>query len=104
LPVAKISDPIDEEECPVGYVRITVTSATGLMTCRDRICNVYSGSQVTKGRARAVVFSTGMNTEIGKIATALNSKAERKTKGWADRWYKAKVLLGVADTTPLQIK
>jgi len=88
LPVAKITDPIEEEECPVG----------------DRICNVYSGSQISKGRARAIVFSTGMSTEIGKIATALEGKAERKTTGWADKWYKVKVALGVADTTPLQIK
>jgi Na+-exporting ATPase len=45
-----------------------------------------------------------MNTEIGKIATALEGKAKRTTKGWRDIWYRAKVLLGVADTTPLQIK
>jgi Na+-exporting ATPase len=45
-----------------------------------------------------------MQTEIGKIATALDSKAERKTKGLADKWYKFKIILGLADTTPLQIK
>lgn len=65
---------------------------------------VYSGSQITKGRARVVITTTGMNTEIGKIAAALDSKAKRSEKGFAAYWYKAKVLLGVADTTPLQIK
>ena len=68
------------------------------------MCNVFSGSQVTKGRCRAVVFSTGMSTEIGKIATALASKAERKDKGFRVYWYKIKVALGLEDTTPLQIK
>jgi Na+-exporting ATPase len=70
----------------------------------DRVCLVFSGSQVTKGRAKVVVFSTGMNTEIGKIAQALDSKAVRTETGFARVWFKFKVLLGVADTTPLQIK
>ncbi|WVR03068.1 potassium/sodium efflux P-type ATPase, fungal-type [Kwoniella sp. DSM 27419] len=88
LPVAKQSEPIDEEECPVG----------------DRLSMVFSGAQVTKGRARVVITSTGMGTEIGKIAQALEGKAKRSEKGFAAFWYKAKVVLGVADTTPLQIK
>jgi Na+-exporting ATPase len=70
----------------------------------DRICLVFSGSQVTKGRARVVIFNTGMQTEIGKIANALESKAERTETGFAKFWHKVKVLLGVAETTPLQIK
>jgi hypothetical protein len=45
-----------------------------------------------------------MSTEIGKIATALESKATRTEKGFAAFWYKFKCILGVADTTPLQIK
>ena len=50
------------------------------------------------------MFATGMSTEMGKIAEALGKKAERTEKGFAAYWYKFKVLLGVADTTPLQIK
>ncbi|KAK8844789.1 potassium/sodium efflux P-type ATPase, fungal-type [Kwoniella newhampshirensis] len=88
LPVAKQFEPIDEEDCPVG----------------DRVCMVFSGSQVTKGRARVIITSTGMSTEIGKIAQALDSKATNKNKGFAAFWWKTKVLLGVAETTPLQIK
>ncbi|WVQ82803.1 potassium/sodium efflux P-type ATPase, fungal-type [Cryptococcus sp. DSM 104549] len=88
LPVAKQSEPIDEEDCPVG----------------DRVCMVFSGSQVTKGRARVVITHTGMGTEIGKIAQALESKAKKTDKGFKAFWWKTKVLLGVADTTPLQIK
>ena len=51
-----------------------------------------------------MVYSTGMGTEIGKIAQALDSKAARKERGFQAFWYKCKVILGVADTTPLQIK
>jgi Na+-exporting ATPase len=79
------------------------TTRSQLITS-DRICLVFSGSQVTKGRAKVVIFSTGMNTEIGKIAHALESKAERTETGFARFWHKCKVLLGVAETTPLQIK
>lgn len=59
---------------------------------------------MTKGRARVVIFSTGMNTEIGNIATALESKAKNTRTGSAATWHRIKVLLGVAETTPLQIK
>lgn len=65
---------------------------------------VFSGSQITKGRARAVITSTGMGTEIGKIAQALESKAKNKNRGFAAFWWKVKVILGVEETTPLQIK
>lgn len=45
----------------------------------DRINMVYSGSLVTYGRATVVVTSTGMDTEIGKIASLMNATKERKT-------------------------
>ncbi|KAJ4007739.1 hypothetical protein NW758_015280 [Fusarium oxysporum] len=39
----------------------------------DRLNVVFSSSTITKGRGRGVVFATGMFTEIGLIAGALNS-------------------------------
>ncbi len=45
----------------------------------DRKNMVFSGSLVTYGRAVAVVTATGMQTELGKIASMLNQTAERKT-------------------------
>ena len=45
----------------------------------DRINMVFSGCLVVRGHARAVVISTGMNTEIGKIAGYLNYTKKNKT-------------------------
>jgi magnesium-transporting ATPase (P-type) len=83
---------------------LSYTSCVGCANGSDRICLVFSGSQVTKGRARVVIVNTGMQTEIGSIAKALDSKAERTETGFAKFWHKCKVLLGVAETTPLQMK
>lgn len=43
----------------------------------DRLNVAYSSSTVTKGRARGVVFATGLNTEIGAIAAALRATDSR---------------------------
>ncbi len=45
----------------------------------DRYNMVYSGSLVTYGRATVLVCATGMNTEIGKIASLMNETQDRKT-------------------------
>lgn len=40
---------------------------------------VFSSSLVTYGRAKVIVTNTGMNTELGKIATLMESTQEKKT-------------------------
>ena len=43
----------------------------------DRLNVAYSSSTVTKGRARGIVFATGLNTEIGSIAAALRATGSK---------------------------
>lgn len=45
----------------------------------DRTNMVFSGSLVTYGRALVAVTGTGMDTEIGKIASLMNATKEKKT-------------------------
>ncbi|KAF2841503.1 Na(+)/Li(+)-exporting P-type ATPase [Patellaria atrata CBS 101060] len=87
----------------------------------DRLNVAYSSSTVTKGRARGIVYATGMYTEIGSIAAALRKKdskvrpVKRKPDGKAKphRYAEAYTLtasdavgrfLGVNVGTPLQKK
>lgn len=51
----------------------------GEIALGDRVNMVHSGSLVTYGRAEVLVTSTGMETELGKIAGLMNSAKERKT-------------------------
>lgn len=45
----------------------------------DRSNMVFSGSLVTYGRANVLVTGTGMQTEMGKIATLMNDTQNKKT-------------------------
>ncbi len=45
----------------------------------DRNCMVYSGTLITSGTAEGVVVATGMRTEIGKIASLLESTTSLKS-------------------------
>ena len=45
----------------------------------DRLNMVYSSSLVTYGRANVLVTNTGIDTEIGKIASLMNETKERRT-------------------------
>ena len=45
----------------------------------DQSNMVFSGALITGGRGTAVVTATGMDTQIGKIASLMNRTAEKKT-------------------------
>ncbi len=51
----------------------------GEVALGDRYNMVFSGSLVTYGRANVLVTATGMNTEMGKIATLMNETKDKKT-------------------------
>ena len=64
------SGSVDKNTLPIS----TIASPLG-----DRICIVYKGTIVTYGRGYGLVVTTGMNTELGKIASLLESSEVRKT-------------------------
>jgi Ca2+-transporting ATPase len=61
-PVSKDADPVDADT-PLA----------------ERTSMLYRGTNVTRGRCRAVVTATGMETEVGAIATELATTAETET-------------------------
>jgi Ca2+-transporting ATPase len=63
VPVEKQVDPLDEPGLPVG----------------DRINMLFSGTDVTYGRGRAVTVATGSGTEFGRITGMLQGVEERRT-------------------------
>ncbi len=66
VPVTKLVNALlgkDTNEIPLG----------------DRKNMAYMGSTLVYGRGKAVVVSTGMDTEMGKIATAISTAEENKT-------------------------
>jgi len=63
MPVRKNADAVLDPETVLG----------------DRINLAFSGCIVTYGRGAGVVYATGMNTEMGKIATLLEDTDEAKT-------------------------
>ena len=63
VPVDKNNEYIEDDEIPLG----------------DRHNDLFSSTYVTNGKAKAIVTSVGMQTEIGKIAGMLNSQKKTTT-------------------------
>lgn len=94
VPISKHPEAVlDEPDVPLG----------------DRLNMVYSAATVTRGRAMGIVASTGMDTEVGKIAGMLR----RKKDVAAGKSFTARTLIraknGIRrilglEGTPLQVK
>ena len=65
------------ESVPVEKNAASVMDADA--TLGDRKNTAFSGTVVTYGRGKGVVVSTGMNTQIGLIATMLQSVEDEET-------------------------
>lgn len=67
------------ESVPAVKTRELLISGDNDVPLGDRKNMVYMGSTVVYGRAKAVVTSTGMATEMGKIADALTQAKDNQT-------------------------
>ncbi len=67
------------ESVPVIKTVDAIDSYGGDIPLGDRKNMVFMGSTVVYGRGKAVIVGTGMNTEMGKIADALQTAKEGKT-------------------------
>ncbi len=75
------------EEAPLTGESVPVNKTADVLTCDDQKTSpsatgkymVYMGSTIVYGRGRAVVTGTGMNTEMGKIADALDKAQDGET-------------------------
>ncbi|USN45372.1 MAG: calcium-translocating P-type ATPase, SERCA-type [Candidatus Woesearchaeota archaeon] len=60
-------------------VRKTVSIVKETAQLGDRINMVFSGTNIVSGKGVAVIVSTGMQTEVGKIAKLVTSQKEKHT-------------------------
>ncbi|MET0902394.1 MAG: cation-transporting P-type ATPase [Acidimicrobiales bacterium] len=62
----------------------------------DRICLAFMNTSVTRGRGEMIVTGTGMNTEIGSIATLLNQTEADRTPLQKQLDGLTRVIVGIA--------
>lgn len=67
------------ESVPSEKTDKALTASDGHVSLGDRKNMVYMGSTVVYGRGKAVICDIGMNTEMGKIASALSQARDEAT-------------------------
>ncbi|KAF3061115.1 Calcium-transporting ATPase 3 [Daldinia childiae] len=103
VPVEKIVEHLEDDDLGIG----------------DRINIAYGTTTIRKGRGRGVVISTGMQTEVGKIAASTAKKHRKAGRSMNYKKYGKRQpiiglfrriydfigkFLGLTEGTPLQIK
>ncbi|MCP5026185.1 MAG: cation-translocating P-type ATPase [Actinomycetia bacterium] len=68
--------PLTGESAPVAKMAVELDPDTDLA---ERSNMVFKGTAVARGRGRGVVVATGMATEIGRIASLIESATEERT-------------------------
>ncbi|KDN52932.1 potassium/sodium eff [Tilletiaria anomala UBC 951] len=109
LPVVKIVDAIQDDKAQLGP--------------GDQFNLGFASTTVTKGRGKGIVVATGMNTQLGRIAAAMQARSSKPasssdpaatgpvTRAWrllctkaSAAWEPTAKFLGLRDGTPLQIR
>ena len=77
------ADSLEADEAALTGESVPVEKGTGVLAdgtpLAERENMLYKGTNVTRGRAVAVVVETGMDTEVGEIAAALSGSDDSQT-------------------------
>lgn len=116
------AEPVEKrvgQDIEVPGSNATMATEEGQVGIGDRVNMAYSTTTVTKGRGRGIVTSTGMQTEVGKIAASTTKKTRKAGRSMNYKKYgKAQPVkglfrriydfvgkfLGLTEGTPLQRK
>ncbi|OPZ93832.1 MAG: Calcium-transporting ATPase 1 [Firmicutes bacterium ADurb.Bin419] len=67
------------ESVPTEKTNMIIPASNKDISLGDRVNMAYMGTNVVYGRGEGVVVSTGMSTEMGKIANIISNTGEEKT-------------------------
>jgi Ca2+-transporting ATPase len=74
---------IEADESILTGESVPVKKQIGIMKhdslIAEQLNMLFSSTTITKGRGKAIVANTGMNTELGKIASLIQNESEKQT-------------------------